>query len=155
MMKAEKMVRLNRAASREKVSRALREIDRMLEDEELVTIAELVERTGLSRAFFYNNQEVHQAVERARDLQQGRKFVKPQQVILNQAMEQQILMLKKHLGDLQEENAGLMKELEELREENMDLQMEIDSLRVENENLKEDSWQRDEKNGSQWIKKSF
>lgn len=142
-MKAEKMVRLNRAASREKVSRALREIDRMVEDEELVTIAELVERTGLSRAFFYNNKKVNQAVERARDLQQSRKFVKPQQVILDQAMEQQILMLKKHLGDLQEENAGLMKELEELREENMDLQMEIDSLRMENESLKEDSWQRE------------
>lgn len=93
-MKAEKMVRLNRAASREKVSRALREIDRMLEDEELVTIADLVERTGLSRAFFYNNKKVNQAVERARDLQQSRKFVKPQQVILDQAMEQQILMLK-------------------------------------------------------------
>ena len=72
-MKAEKMVRLNRAASREKVSRALREIDRMLEDEELVTIAELVERTGLSRAFFYNNKKVNQAVERARDLQQGNR----------------------------------------------------------------------------------
>lgn len=142
-MKAEKMVQINRAASREKVSRALREIDRMLEDEELVTIADLVERTGLSRAFFYNNKKVNQAVERARDLQQSRKFVKPQQVILDQAMEQQILMLKKHLGDLQEENAGLMKELEELREENMDLQMEIDSLRVENESLKEDSWKRE------------
>lgn len=51
-MKAEKMVRLNRAASREKVSRALREIDRMVEDEELVTIAELVERTGLPEPFF-------------------------------------------------------------------------------------------------------
>ena len=119
-MKAEKMVQINRAASREKVSRALREIDRMLEDEELVTIADLVERTGLSRAFFYNNKKVNQAVERARDLQQSRKFVKPQQVILDQAMEQQILMLK-----------------------NMDLQMEIDSLRVENESLKEDSWQRE------------
>ena len=142
-MKAEKMVQLNRMASRQKVNRALREIEEMLEHEELVTIADLVERTGLSRAFFYNNQEVHQAVERARDLQQGRKFVKPQQVILNQAMEQQILMLKKHLGDLQEENAGLMKELEELREENMDLQMEIDSLRVENDKLKEDSWERE------------
>lgn len=81
-MKAEKMVQINRAASREKVSRALREIDRMLEDEELVTIADLVERTGLSRAFFYNNKKVNQAVERARDLQQSRKFVKPQQVIL-------------------------------------------------------------------------
>ena len=115
----------------------------MVEDEELVTIAELVERTGLSRAFFYNNKKVNQAVERARDLQQSRKFVKPQQVILDQAMEQQILMLKKHLGDLQEENAGLMKELEDLREENMDLQMEIDSLRMENESLKEDSWQRE------------
>lgn len=142
-MKAEKMVRLNRAASREKVSRALREIDRMLEDEELVTIAELVERTGLSRAFFYNNKKVNQAVERARDLQQGRKFVKPQQVILDQAMEEQITMLTKRLRELQEENEGLEREVEELRDENMDLQMEIDSLRVENDKLKEDFGQKD------------
>ena len=142
-MKAEKMVQLNRAASREKVSRALREIDRMLEDEELVTIADLVERTGLSRAFFYNNKKVNQAVERARDLQQSRKFVKPQQVILDQAMEEQITMLTKRLREVQEENEGLEREVEELRDENMDLQMEIDSLRVENDKLKEDFGQKD------------
>ena len=53
-MKAEKMVQLNRMASRQKVNRALWEIEEMLEHEELVTIADLVERTGLSRAFFYN-----------------------------------------------------------------------------------------------------
>ena len=59
-MKAEKMVQLNRMASRQKVNRALREIEEMLEHEEVVTIADLVERTGLSRAFFYNNKEVKQ-----------------------------------------------------------------------------------------------
>lgn len=142
-MKAEKMVQLNRMASRQKVNRALREIEEMLEHEELVTIADLVERTGLSRAFFYNNKEVNRAVERARELQNNRKLVRPQQVILDQAMEAQIAMLTKRLRELQKENEGLEREVEELREENMDLQMEIDSLRMENERLKEDSWQRE------------
>ena len=142
-MKAEKMVQLNRMASRQKVNRALREIEEMLEHEEVVTIADLVERTGLSRAFFYNNKEVNRAVERARDLQHNRKLVKPQQVILDQAMEEQIAMQTKRLSDLQEENEGLEREVEELREENMDLQMELDSLRVENDKLKEDFGQKD------------
>ncbi len=130
-------------ASRQKVNRALGEIEEMLEHEELVTIAALVERTGLSRAFFYNNKEVNRAVERARDLQHNRKLVKPQQVILDQAMEEQIAMQTKRLSDLQEENEGLEREVEELREENMDLQMELDSLRVENDKLKEDFGQKD------------
>ena len=142
-MKAEKMVQLNRMASRQKVNRALREIEEMLEHEEVVTIADLVERTGLSRAFFYNNKEVNRAVERARDLQHSRKLVKPQQVILDQAMEEQIAMQTKRLSDLQEENEGLEREVEELREENMDLQMEIDCLRVENDKLKENFGQKD------------
>ena len=142
-MKAEKMVQLNRMASRQKVNRALGEIEEMLENEEMVTIADLVERTGLSRAFFYNNKEVNRAVERARELQNNRKLVRPQQVILDQAMETQIAMLTRRLRELQEENEGLEREVEELGEENMDLQMEIDSLRVENESLKENSWRKD------------
>ena len=142
-MKAEKMVQLNRMASRQKVNRALREIEEMLEHEEVVTIADLVERTGLSRAFFYNNKEVSRAVERARELQNNRKLIKPQQVILDQAMETQITMLTKRLRELQKENEGLEREVEELREENMDLQMEIDCLRVENDKLKENFGQKD------------
>lgn len=137
------MVQLNRMASRQKVNRALGEIEEMLEHEELVTIANLVERTGLSRAFFYNNKEVNRAVERARELQNNRKLVRPQQVILDQAMEEQIAMLAKRLRELQEENEGLEREVEELREENMDLQMEIDSLQVENDKLKENFGQKD------------
>lgn len=135
-MKAEKMVKLNQAASRQKMDRAIREIEEMLENEELVTIGELVERTGLSRAFFYNNKEVNRAVERARDLQQSRKFVKPQQVILNQAMEEQIAMLTKQLRKVQEEKEKMEQEVEELRQENMDLQVEINILRAVNYDLK-------------------
>lgn len=118
-------MQLNRLASRQKVNRALGEIEEMLENEEMVTIADLVERTGLSRAFFYNNKEVNRAVERARELQNGRKLVRPQQVILDQAMEMQIATLTKQLRKVQEEKERLEQEVEELRQENMSLQMEI------------------------------
>lgn len=115
MKNYERMIECNHAASREKINRAIKEINLLLEREIQVSVSELVHRTGLSRGFFYKNEEVSKALERAKELQNGKKFVRPQQVILNKAMERQLVLLERRMEKMQKENEKLRSENEKLQ----------------------------------------
>ena len=65
MKKYEHMVELNHRSSKEKVARAIAAIGNMEQQAEKITVAELVLRTELSRAFFYKNEEVRMALDAA------------------------------------------------------------------------------------------
>lgn len=115
MAKYEKMLEKNRCASRDKIDKAKMEINEMLRTDTEVSVHELVKRTGLSRAFFYKNEEVNEALERARDLQKGKTFHKPQEVVLNKAMEMQLVALQKQIAKLQDINKKLSAENQKLQ----------------------------------------
>lgn len=117
MKNYERMVALNRTVNKEKVSRALQAIDRMQAQHLQVTVGELSKRTGLSRGFFYKNEEVRKELEAAQNAQKGKTFVRPQQVILNQAMEQQLRFLERKIDKLIEENRRLQEENLRLRKD--------------------------------------
>ena len=63
-MKYDKMVERNRAVSREKVTLAKVAIGELLRENEAVTVVSLVQKTGLSREFFYKNEKVLSSVPR-------------------------------------------------------------------------------------------
>jgi len=109
-MKHDKMVATNKVTSRKKVEKAKVEMEKMLHENLKVSVGELVVRTGLSRGFFYKNEEVARALERTRELQHGRSYSRPQKVILDQAMNKQIELLQKQIKRLKEENDALEKE---------------------------------------------
>ena len=48
-----------------------KEIYKMLENGEKVTVTKLIEQTGLSRGFFYKNEEVRALLDRAVEQQAG------------------------------------------------------------------------------------
>lgn len=110
MKNYERMVALNRSVNKEKVTRALQAIGTMQSQNLLVTVGELSKRTGLSRGFFYKNAEVRKGLEKAQEAQKAKSFVRPQQVILNQAMEQQLRFMEKKIDKLIEENHRLQEE---------------------------------------------
>ena len=60
-----------------------------------VVVCSLVKKTGLSRAFFYNNEAVHAELQRAQELQEGKSFIAPQKLVINKAMDREIELLKK------------------------------------------------------------
>ena len=60
MKKSDAMVALRKEESRKKKEQVLSLIDRMKADGELVTVAALRRKTGLSRSYFYNNKDVAQ-----------------------------------------------------------------------------------------------
>ena len=70
MKKYDHMVELNRQSSKEKITRAITAIANMEQKAEKISVAELVLRTELSRAFFYKNEEVRVALDAAMRRQQ-------------------------------------------------------------------------------------
>lgn len=115
MTKYDRMVATNKATSEAKIMKAKAEISKMLSENIQVTVGELVKRTGLSRGFFYKNEEVSAALENARDLQDGKALTKPQKVILDKAMDKQLQILHQQLEKLKNENNGLSKKNQELQ----------------------------------------
>ena len=56
-MKYDKMIEITQAESQRKMEIAKKAISGMIDSMERITVAELVKRTGLSRGFFYKNQQ--------------------------------------------------------------------------------------------------
>jgi len=111
MNRYDKMLEANEKESREKVAIAVNEINRMLGNNEIVSVVALVRNTGLSRGFFYSNERVRKALLKAKDLQGQKGVIQPQKVVFEKAMEKQMDLLVAR-------NQRLMKENEELKEEN-------------------------------------
>ncbi len=115
MTKYDRMVATNRATSDAKIAKAKAEIAKMVSENIQVTVGELVKRTGLSRGFFYKNEEVSRALENARDLQDGKALTRPQKVILDAAMDKQLQILQQQIEKLKSENSSLSKKNQDLQ----------------------------------------
>ena len=89
------------------------DIFEMIEEEDKVTVPKLMQKTGLSRGFFYKNPEVRKAVDRALQLQAG--MVDKRRKILDMAMDNRILQLEQQVAKLKRENETLRKENEAMR----------------------------------------
>ena len=113
MSKYDKMLEVNHKQSVEKIQRAKLAIQEMVEEEDKVTVPKLIQKTGLSRGFFYKNQEVRKAVDRALQLQAG--MVDKRRKILDMAMDSRILQLEQQVAKLKRENETLRKENEAMR----------------------------------------
>ena len=113
MSKYDKMLEVNHKQSVEKIQRAKLAIQEMIEEEDKVTVPKLMQKTGLSRGFFYKNPEVRKAVDRALQLQAG--MVDKRRKILDMAMDNRILQLEQQVAKLKRENETLRKENETIR----------------------------------------
>ncbi len=110
MSKYDKMIALNKQASEEKIEKARREIVRMVDEGEKLSIQKLTQRTGLSRGFFYKNPQVRKEIDRALEQQAG--MVDPRREVMDMAMNNELAMLHQKVKALQMENEQLRKELE-------------------------------------------
>ena len=115
MEKHEHMVIQNRKNSQDKVNKAIAAMNKMFNDDEQIVVCTLVKKTGLSRAFFYNNEAVHDELVRLQELQAGKSFVAPQKVVINKAMDKEIELLKKKLAEKDTVIAQLNAEIQKLK----------------------------------------
>ena len=109
MNKYDRMIALNKQASEEKIEKARREIVRMVEDGEKISVQKLMQRTGLSRGFFYKNPAVRKEIDRALEQQAG--MVDPRREVMDMAMNSELAMLHKQVEELKAENERLRQEL--------------------------------------------
>ena len=115
MAKQDNMVQRNREESRAKAEKAIAVMSKLYQNGEQVTIAALMRKTGLSRAFFYNNKDVHAELRRFQGMQEGQSFVYPQKVVLDNVLEKSIVMLKKKLAEREKQIEKVQEENERLR----------------------------------------
>lgn len=109
MSKYDRRIALNKQASGEKIEKARREIVRMVDDGEKVSVQKLMQRTGLSRGFFYKNPAVRKEIDRALEQQAG--MVDPRREVMDMAMNNELAMLHKQMDELKAENERLRQEL--------------------------------------------
>ena len=109
MSKYDKMIALNKQASEEKIEKARREIVRMADEGEKLSIQKLMQRTGLSRGFFYKNPQVRKEIDRALEQQAG--MMDPRREVMDMAMNNELAMLHKQMDELKAENERLRQEL--------------------------------------------
>ncbi|NLD19174.1 MAG: hypothetical protein GX663_02865 [Clostridiales bacterium] len=115
MNKYDNMVTSVKKKSAEKVKIAKDAILYMLENNQHITVCGLVELTGLSRGFFYNNQEVKEILNRALDSQPGNDCMDRRSAIIDAAMSKQLETLGIQCARLKEENKKLQTEIVVLR----------------------------------------
>lgn len=113
MNKYEKMLECNRKASDEKIERARRAIFELMDEGEKVTVPKLMEKTELSRGFFYKNPSVRQTLDKVLEQQSGMSH--PRKNILDMAMNNEILSLQKQVRSMQQEMDTLRQENEKLK----------------------------------------
>lgn len=110
MNKYDRMLAVNKQASEAKIEKARREIVRMVDDGEKVSIQKLMERTGLSRGFFYKNPQVRKEIDRALEQQMG--LTDPRREVLDMAMNHELAAVQQEAERLRKENEQLRQELE-------------------------------------------
>ena len=110
MNKYDRMLAVNKQASEAKIEKARREIVRMVDDGEKVSIQKLMQRTGLSRGFFYKNPQVRKEIDRALEQQAG--LADPRREGLDMAMNHELAMSQQEVERLRKENEQIRQELE-------------------------------------------
>ena len=112
MSKYDKMLEVNHKQSVEKIQRAKLTIQEMIEEEDKVTVPKLMQKTGLSRGFFYKNETVRKEMDRALEQQAG--MIDPKRYIGD-------IVLKNRINVLEEQIRELKREKEQMEKENVRL----------------------------------
>ena len=107
MSKYDKMIALNKQRSGEKIDTAIKAIYKMMDEGEKVTVPKLMQKTGLSRGFFYKNPTVRRQIDRAMEQQAG--MVDPKRYIGDIAIKRQVELQQQQIAALQSENEELRK----------------------------------------------
>ena len=127
MNKYDTMLAVNKKRNKRKIDTAKKEIYKMLENGEKVTVTKLIEQTGLSRGFFYKNMQVRQRLEEAVKLPRRIDVQQPSEE--RNAADYNFQELKKDFNSCQSENQRLKAENEQLLQKCSILQKEVDTLK--------------------------
>lgn len=124
MAKHDKMNEINRQESQRKMELAIREIKLVSKGGRNISVSELSKRTGLSKGFFYKNEEVRAALDEVKRGQDIEQMTEIRKEIKQYSLQKQNEIYKIELENLKREN-------EELRKENQKLEKALEKTRLE------------------------
>lgn len=110
MAKYDKMNEVNRQESRRKIQLAVEEIRRTASEGKSLSVAGLSQNTGLSRGFFYKNEEVKSVLNEEREKADQGKMAQIKKEVREKSLEKQVEIYQNELKRLLEENERLKKE---------------------------------------------
>lgn len=94
MAKYVKMNEVNRQESRRKIQLAVEEIRRTASEGKSLSVSELSQNTGLSRGFFYKNEEVKSVLEEEWEKIDQGKLTQNKQEVCEKSMEKQVEIIE-------------------------------------------------------------
>lgn len=124
MAKHDKMNEINRQESQRKMELAIREIKSASEEGRNISVTELSKRTGLSKGFFYKNEEVRAVLDEVKREQDIEQMTEIRKEIKQYSLEKQNEIYKTELEKLKREN-------EELKKEKQKLEKALEKTRLE------------------------
>lgn len=117
-MKYDKVVEMNQTIGKQNARIVEKEIKRMIENGERITVAALQRHTGFSNSFFYKNQLVREILYEAVRKQEQCYKNNFNSVRTQQETEEIIIKQRKTILQLKLENENLQEENRRLKEEN-------------------------------------
>lgn len=118
MAKYDKMKECNQEENRKKVELAITEIKKMEMEGERISVSELSRNTGLSKAFFYKNEDVRSILDASTEQQREKNFVAIKEEVKRMSLERQVKFYEKKIKELIRENEILQAENAKLKRNN-------------------------------------
>lgn len=116
--KYDKMKECNQEENRKKVELAITEIKKMEMEGKKISVSELSRNTGLSKAFFYKNEDVRSVLDASTEQQREKKFVAIKEEVKRMSLERQVEFYEKKIKELIRENESLQEEIAKLKRKN-------------------------------------
>lgn len=118
MAKYDKMREYNQEENRKKVELAITEIKKMEMEGKKISVSELSRNTGLSKAFFYKNEDVRSVLDASTEQQREKNFVAIKEEVKRMSLERQVEFYEKKIKELIRENEILQEENAKLKRKN-------------------------------------
>lgn len=110
MAKYDKMNEVNQQENRKKIELAVEEIQKTASEGKMISVSELSENTGLSKGFFYKNEQVRTVLNETKEDQDQGKLAQIKREVRDKSLEKQVELYRLELKRLLAENESLKKE---------------------------------------------
>ncbi len=110
MAKYDKMNEANRQESEKKMQLAIAEIRRTASEENAISVSDLSRNTGLSKGFFYKNEQVRNILNEEKEKQDQGKLAQIKREVRDKSLEKQVELYQREIKRLMDENENLKKE---------------------------------------------
>ena len=124
MAKYDKMNEANQQENERKIQLAVAEIHRTVSEGKTISVSELSRNTGLSKGFFYKNEQVRSLLNEEKEKQDQGTLARIKREVRDKSLEKQVELYQREIKRLLDEN-------EDLRKENWKLVSALNKLQKE------------------------